>query len=58
VSPHKNFDFYDTQDPNHIWLVTLTKSNQSNYLINYTAIDMYGVVKNNESRQDVLKPLI
>ena len=57
ISPKEKFDFMDSIDPNHIWLVTLKKTNTSNYSINYTAIDINGAVKNNETRTDILKPL-
>jgi hypothetical protein len=55
------FEFFDKEDPNHIWLVTYSKTNQANqtvYSLNYTAIDINGVIKNNQTRTDVLAPLV
>lgn len=55
-----NFDFFDQHDPNHIWLVTYSKTNQANQTVvslNYTAIDINGLVKDNQTRTDILTPL-
>ncbi len=47
-TPQKDlFELMDTQEPNHIWLVTIKNNNKTNYTINYTVIDIDGKVIHN-----------
>lgn len=36
------FEYFDTEEPNHIWLITLNKTTDSTHTLIYRAVDLEG----------------